>query len=154
MVPTFTVTTRIACDPDRAFAAGLDIDLHLRSMAKSGERAVGGVTSGPIGLGETVTWSARHFGLPWRMTSKITAYEAPARFVDEQISGPFRHWRHEHLFRADGTTTVMTDVIDFTAPAGPLGHLIAVSVLRPYLKNLISARNAELKATLEGRPGA
>lgn len=154
MVPAFTLTTRIQCDPDRAFAAGLDIDLHLRSMAKSGERAVGGVTSGRIGPGETVTWSARHFGLPWRMTSKITAYRPPARFVDEQVRGPFRHWRHEHLFEADGATTVMRDVIDFSAPAGPLGHVIAVGVLCPYLKNLISARNAELKAALEAGSGA
>ena len=42
-----------------------------------------------MSLGQTVTWQARHFGLPFRMTSKITEYERPTHFVDEQVSGPF-----------------------------------------------------------------
>src|SRR5437667_12407456 len=32
-------------------------------------------------LGETVTWRARHFGVPWTVTSKITALDRPSRFV-------------------------------------------------------------------------
>jgi ligand-binding SRPBCC domain-containing protein len=148
-VTGFVLVTRVRCSVAAAFDASLDIDLHLASMARSGERAVGGVTSGRIGLGESVTWRARHFGLPWRMTSKITEHERPSRFVDEQVSGPFRRWRHEHLFEADGAGTRMTDVIDFAAPAGPLGHLVAVTALRPYLKRLIARRNATLAAALE-----
>jgi ligand-binding SRPBCC domain-containing protein len=117
-------------------------------MSASGERAVGGVTSGRIGLGESVTWSARHFGLPWRMTSTISAYARPSRFVDEQTKGPFRTWRHEHLFAPDPAGTRMTDIVDFTAPLGPLGSVVAVVVLTPYLNRLIARRNAELEATL------
>ncbi len=147
-MPRFVIDTVLRCSAEAAFDAGLDIDLHLESMADSGERAVGGVTSGRIGPGETVTWRARHFGIPWRMTSKITAYERPTRFVDEQVRGPFRRWHHEHLFRADGDGTVMTDVVEFEAPAGPVGRLIAVTVLLPYLRRLIARRNATLRAAL------
>lgn len=70
-------------------------------MARSGERAVGGRTSGELALGESVTWRAVHFGIPFRMTVAITEHEAPDRFVDEQVRGPFGRWRHEHLFAAD-----------------------------------------------------
>jgi ligand-binding SRPBCC domain-containing protein len=149
-VPRFVIDTELRCPPTRAFAASLDIDLHLRSMAASGERAVAGVTAGRIGPGETVTWAARHFGLPWQMTSVITEYEEPVRFVDEQVRGPFRSWRHEHLFTAGGAGTLMRDVVDFTAPVGPLGGLVAVAVLRPYLERLIVRRNTELTAHLSG----
>ena len=40
-VSSFVVRTVVRCDPDAAFRAGSDIDLHLVSMADSGERAVG-----------------------------------------------------------------------------------------------------------------
>ena len=145
----FVITTQIGCPPAAAFDASLDIDLHLRSMAASGERAVGGVTSGKIGPGESVTWSARHFGVRWRMTSTISAYERPVRFVDEQVRGPFRSWRHEHRFEERAGGTRMTDVVDFAAPLGPLGDVVAVTVLRAYLRGLIVRRNAALKAAVE-----
>jgi ligand-binding SRPBCC domain-containing protein len=148
-VAGFVVRTVLRCAVGAAFDAGCDIDLHLASMAASGERAVGGVTSGRIGPGQSVTWRARHFGIAWRMTSVISEYERPDRFVDEQVRGPFRRWRHEHLFRAEDGRTVMTDVIEFEAPAGPLGALLAATVLRPYLRRLIVKRNAGLAAVLE-----
>lgn len=146
----FVVHTRLRCGVAAAFDAGVDIDLHLAAMSGSGERAVAGVTTGRIGPGESVTWQARHFGLRWRMTSKITEYDRPVRFVDEQVRGPFRRWRHEHLFRRDGAGTLMIDLVDFEAPAGPIGKLVAMTVLRPYLRRLIVRRNASLAAALQG----
>lgn len=61
------------------------------------ERAISGVTSGLIGLGEEVTWRARHFGIPFTMTSKITALDGLRRFVDVQQRGPFHRFHHEHV---------------------------------------------------------
>jgi len=58
---TIRITTWIAAPPERCFDAARDLDLHLRSMAHTGERAVAGRTSGLIELGEEVTWRARHF---------------------------------------------------------------------------------------------
>jgi ligand-binding SRPBCC domain-containing protein len=34
------------------------------------------------------------------MTSRITEWSRPERFVDEQVRGPFAAFRHEHLFEA------------------------------------------------------
>lgn len=58
-------------------------------MAKSREKAVGGVTAGLISLGEEVTWRAWHFGVPLHMTSRITEMVPSDYFVDEQIKGRF-----------------------------------------------------------------
>lgn len=69
--------------------------------------------------------------------------------VDEQTRGPFRSWRHEHLFTEvedAPAATLMRDVIDFSAPAGPVGTLVATTVLRPYLTRLIERRNRYLAA--------
>jgi ligand-binding SRPBCC domain-containing protein len=103
-------------------------------------------------LGDTVTWRARHFGIAFQMTSAITGYQYPSRFVDEQLHGPFQRWRHEHTFTAaaDGKT-VMTDVVQFQSPLGPLRCLADRLVLDRYLPRLLRQSNAWLKTTLEAR---
>lgn len=118
-------------------------------MADSGERAVGGVTGGLIGLGETVTWRAKHFGVPFTMTSRITEYEHPRRFVDEQQRGPFRRFRHEHLFDDVGGSTLMVDRISFGAPLWVVGDVVERAVLGRYLEKLIRERNGYLKNQAE-----
>lgn len=149
MTVRFTVVTDIAATPAAVFALSLDVDAHLDSMAASGERAVGGVTGGALRLGDEVTWRARHFGVPFTMTSRITALDAPQRFVDEQVRGPFRSFRHEHRFEATAAGTHMVDEVRFDAPLGPLGRLVEGAVLGRYLERLIEQRNAHLREVLE-----
>jgi hypothetical protein len=50
-MPKIDITTRIAAPPERCFDLSRDLDLHLRSMGQSGERAIAGRTSGMIELG-------------------------------------------------------------------------------------------------------
>ncbi|MEU2613932.1 SRPBCC family protein [Micromonospora sp. NPDC007271] len=150
-MPRIELATDVQAVPETVFDACLDVDLHTESMGTSAERAIGGVTTGRLAAGDAVTWEARHFGLPWRMTVRITDYRRPHGFTDEQVSGPFGRWRHEHSFTpnsAKSSTTIMRDVIDFTAPMGPVGGLVASLILRPYLQRLIARRNAYLAASV------
>ena len=149
MTVAFRVVTEIAAPVERVFALSLDIGAHERSMADTDERAVAGTTSGTIGLGESVTWRARHFGIVWSMTSRVTALEAPGRFVDEQVRGPFARFRHEHRFEPSADGTRMVDEVVFRAPLGPLGWLAERVALARYLPRLIAARNASLRDELE-----
>lgn len=149
----FEVTTTIAAPAERVFDISLDIEIHTASMADSGEEAIGGITSGRMTLGDTVTWQARHFGLRWQMTSMISAYDRPSYFVDEQVAGPFKRWHHTHHFDPDGSGgTVMRDVIDFAAPLGPVGTIAELAVLDWYMPRLIKIRNAEVKTAAEAPP--
>jgi ligand-binding SRPBCC domain-containing protein len=144
--------TVIAAPAGACFGLSLSVDAHTASMRRSGESAIGGVTSGIMKLGDTVTWRARHFGIVFRMTSAITEYQYPSRFVDEQLHGPFRRWWHEHTFTATANgRTVMTDVVQFQSPLGPLGRLADRLVLGRYMPHLLRQRNAWLKTTLEAR---
>lgn len=150
-MPTCIIETRIAAPAERCFALSLSVDAHTDSMARSGERAVAGVTSGEIGPGQSVTWTARHFGIRLRMTSRITAYERPTRFVDEQTAGPFARWWHEHTFEAVDGGTRMVDRVEFAAPFGVLGRVVEGLLLTRYVERLIRQRNAWLVRELEGR---
>ncbi|PWC08316.1 SRPBCC family protein [Mycetocola zhujimingii] len=146
MPVSFECTTESVLSVDRLFDLSRDITAHTASLSRSRETAVGGVTDGLIGLTEEVTWRAWHFGLPLRMTSRITAMSAPHSFTDEQVRGPFRYFRHEHLFSPHGTGSVMVDRVSFAAPLGVLGRLAERLVLARYMRRLIEQRNAFLAA--------
>jgi ligand-binding SRPBCC domain-containing protein len=144
MTVRFVCRTESALPRERLFDLARSVDVHLESQQRAGERAVAGVTKGLIGEGQEVTWQARHFGLPLRMTSRITALDFPASFTDEQVKGPFKSFRHVHEFEATATGSIMTDRVEFTAPFGPAGRLAEKLVLRRYLERLIVDRGTFL----------
>jgi ligand-binding SRPBCC domain-containing protein len=146
MAVYFECTTRTSTPKSELFDLARSIDAHKDSMARSREDAIDGVRTGLISLGEEVTWRAWHFGVPVRMTSRITQMEAPDFFVDEQVKGPFRRFRHVHEFSEDSEGTTMVDRIEFAAPFGPLGRVAEKLVLARYLQALIEARNRHLAA--------
>jgi ligand-binding SRPBCC domain-containing protein len=117
-------------------------------MLASDERAVAGVTDGLIGAGEEVTWQARHFGVTWRMTSRIVDFDPPRRFVDQMVRGPFVAFRHEHLFEPHGDGTRMTDVIAFRTPV----RIVAELPVGIYLRRLMRTRNDAIRRKAEAAP--
>ena len=151
-MPLIVLETLIAAPPERCFDLSVDVDVHQASVAWSRERAVAGVMTGRMCLDDQVTWEARHLGRTWRMTSRITEYERPARFVDAMVAGPFATFRHEHVFQArdGGTSTSMADRLLYRSPLGPLGVLADVVGLNRYVRSLLSARNRYLKGVAEG----
>lgn len=72
-----------------------------------------------MGVGTLIEYRLRLHGIPIRWRTRISAWEPPIRFVDEQVSGPYRRWVHEHTFEATHRgTTLARDVIDYAAPGG------------------------------------
>jgi ligand-binding SRPBCC domain-containing protein len=143
---TFRIVTELAAPVEACFDLSRSIDLHLESMLASDERAVAGVTSGLIGAGEEVTWEARHLGVTWRMTSRIVEFDPPNRFVDEMVRGPFRAFRHEHVFEASGMGTRMVDVITFRTPLA----ILTERAVGLYLRRLMRVRNAAIQLKAHG----
>lgn len=143
--------TQIHSPVATVFDLSRSIDLHIESIKHTGERAIAGKTSGLIGLNETVTWRAKHFGIWQNLTSKITVFGPPHLFVDEMVQGAFKSFRHEHRFEAiDANTTLMTDVFEFESPLGILGRLANVLFLKRYMTKLLTVRNAVIKQAAEG----
>jgi ligand-binding SRPBCC domain-containing protein len=144
------VVTLIRAVPETVFDLELDADVHAASMAASGETAVTSTGRPALGLGDEVTFTARHFGISWRLVGRVTECDRPRRFVDQQVRGPFRHMRHEHLFEpVGGGATRMIDRISFTAPLGPLGAVAGRAVLGPYLRRLLKQRAAYVRRLAE-----
>ncbi len=147
-----TVTTRVEIDsPIRhCFDLARDIDVHTRTVWKhTKEKAIRGVTSGPIGQGQTVTFEATHLGVRQRLTSLITEYREPFLFVDEMQKGAFKKLRHVHEFEEIGGKTVMTDTLTFEAPLGIVGRWVEKLILEEYMRKFLEHRNNELKKLAE-----
>lgn len=152
-MPIIELETKIQAPPALCFDLARDVDLHQRSMSKSGEEAIAGITTGLIGLGEHVTWRARHFGLTHLHTAKITAFERPSFFRDEMVAGRFASFVHDHHFTPSEGGTCMRDIVRFRSPLGLLGALVDALVLKRYLQRLLADRNQAIRAEAEnGQP--
>ena len=132
--------------PSQAFDLALSVTAHLASMARSREQVIGRDASDPLRLGDEITWQGWHFGIPWRLTSRITEFDRPHRFTDEQVRGPFHRFDHEHRFEPFDGGSRMTDTVEFEAPAGCIGVLVERFVLASYVRAIIEERNRWLAA--------
>jgi ligand-binding SRPBCC domain-containing protein len=148
-VPKLIVETFIAAPREVVFDAARDIGLHCQTASHTRERAVAGVTSGLIGLGESVTFEGVHFGVRQRLTARITEFDASHRFVDEMTKGAFQSLRHVHEFETAPGGTLMRDTIEWTAPFGPIGRIADALFLKHHLRNFLRRRNADLKDAIE-----
>lgn len=148
-MPTIRLETYIHAPPERCFDLSLSVDLHAQSQAHARERPVAGVLTGEMRLGDTVTWEAVHFGVKQRLTSRITAYERPAQFVDEMVTGVFERLHHTHIFVPQPPGTLMIDIFTFRAPLGVLGRLAEALFLTRYMKSLLLTRNSYLERLAE-----
>ncbi|AZS41941.1 MULTISPECIES: SRPBCC family protein [Microbacterium] len=151
-MPRFALETVIGATPAEVFAASLDPELHVKSMARFGETMVEAPAGGVFTEGTTATWRARHFGIPFRLRSLVFDVDPPHGFSDRQIAGPFAAFLHEHRFEEHPDGTLMRDTVTFRSPFGPLGRLVDALVLGRYMRRLISERNAILAAEF-GEPG-
>ncbi|MFC7787408.1 SRPBCC family protein [Microbacterium sp. MAHUQ-60] len=143
---TFALERLVPAPPEAVFDLSLDVGLHLESQSSRGERAVGGRTSGMLGEGDQITWSARHFGIRFRMSSVVFDVDRPRRFRDRQTQGPFGAFLHTHEFLPAPDGTLMRDTIEFRSPLGPLGRLVDALIMRRHLLAVITERNDAISA--------
>lgn len=148
---SFMLERVIRAQPAAVFAASLDPALHVESMARYGETMVDGPADGAFTEGATVTWRARHFGIPFHLTSIVFDIHAPRGFRDRQIKGPFRDFLHEHEFLEHPHGTLMRDTVAYRSPFGPIGALVDRLFMREYLRRLIDERNAIVAGSVERR---
>ena len=148
-MPVIKLLTTINAPIHIVFNLSRSIDLHKISTAHTNEEAIAGVTSGLIGMGESVTWRAKHLGITQKLTSKITAFNFPHYFTDEMVAGPFKSFKHEHIFKEEDGVVTMTDVFDYKSPLGFLGSVADALFLECYMTKLLTERNRVVKQFAE-----
>ena len=152
-MPIITIETQIDVPVEVCFDMAWDIELHCLTAARTKERAVGGITVGLIGLGDSVTFEAVHFGLRQRLSATVVKFERPKYFVDEMTRGAFQSMRHTHEFIPTASGTRMADTLEWKSPLGILGVIADKLFLQRYMVTFLTERNQNLKAFAERSPG-
>ena len=112
------------------------------------------LTPRPIAMAEgtLIEYHLRLHGLPIRWLTRIAVWEPPHRFVDEQLRGPYRLWRHEHTFEPDGSGgTLARDHVEYQIRGGEaLGAVANRLLVARDLERIFSYRAAELDKSFRG----
>ncbi|MFC7785978.1 MULTISPECIES: SRPBCC family protein [unclassified Rossellomorea] len=148
-MPTIRQITHINAPVSVCFDLARNVDIHTQTTSKTKERAIGGVTSGLLEIGDTVTWEAVHFGVKQRLTAQIVEMDAPHSFTDVMVKGAFTSFTHIHEFSQQDNGTLMKDTFSYEAPLGIIGTLADKLFLKRYMHTFIKMRANELKKIAE-----
>ena len=137
---------RIARPVDEVFAFFVDAGnlerltpafLHFRILSPPPIR---------IQAGTTIAYRLRLWRVAFNWVTRIVVFEPERRFVDQQIAGPYRLWRHLHEFWPLAGGTLMRDVVEYELPYGPLGVLAHGVLVGRTLDRIFDYRRAQVAA--------
>jgi ligand-binding SRPBCC domain-containing protein len=102
------------------------------------------VTPQPLEIraGAEIDYRLKIRGVPVQWRSRISVWEPPGRFVDEQVRGPYRRWVHEHRFTEDSGRTWCEDHVQYAPPGGALVDRLFV---RRDVQNIFAYRSQRLR---------
>ena len=111
-------------------------------------------TAGDIEMrrGLEIDYTIRWLGLPLPWRTRITEYQPPRCFVDEQLRGPYKLWRHRHDFQEMNGVSVIADRVEYELPMGFLGRIAHGVIVGRQLKGIFAYRQRAIAAIL-GIPG-
>ncbi len=99
----------------------------------------------PIYSGMKIDYTVRPlFKIPMRWTTVIKKVDAPNKFMDKQLKGPYSLWEHTHTFEQVAGGVKMTDDVQYALPLGWLGILAHWLVVGSKLKNIFDFREETL----------
>jgi ligand-binding SRPBCC domain-containing protein len=102
--------------------------------------------------GSLIRYVLRWGIIPMRWKTEITEWNPPHQFVDDQISGPYALWRHEHQFSALGEGTMVRDHVEYALPLWPASIPVHRLIVRRDLERIFNFRTQRLTELLGGEP--
>ena len=111
--------------------------LHFRILS---------VHPSPIVKGTLIRYSLRWRIFPIHWTTEIIEWDPPHRFADLQSKGPYKLWRHEHRFAAEGSGTRITDEIHYALPFGFVGRIAHRLRVRSDVEGIFAYRKSVVRS--------
>lgn len=153
-VVSFTRHQTIPGDPSHIWAFFANpLNLSLITPPYMRLRTLSDLTLLPhkIYPGQLIEYRLRPFPMfPVRWLTEIMLVSEGFSFVDEQRSGPYRLWRHEHYFRPVSGGVEMTDIVNYEVPFGWLGGLANALFVRRQVDGIFDYRFGEIERLFPG----
>ena len=113
------------------------------------------LTPRPIAMAEgaLIDYRLALHGVPCRWHTRIDQWIPGRRFVDRQLSGPFRAWVHTHTFEPRPGGTLIRDHVVYRMPLGPLGELARRALIGRDLERIFDYRRDAIERLLVEQGG-
>ncbi len=92
-----------------------------------------------ITKGTEILYTLGLFGIRFRWRSRISRWDPPRSFVDEQLQGPYALWHHEHRFEEIQGGTRIYDSVHYALPFWPFSAPVH-PLVRAQLKRIFEYR--------------
>jgi len=83
--------------------------------------------------------------IPMHWTTEITHCKDMEYFIDEQRTGPFALWHHEHHFRSTPGGVEMKDMLTYSLPLGFLGRVVNWLFISNQIDSIFAYREQVLR---------
>ena len=146
-VHRFSLETTLALPRERVFpffAAATNLELITPPELRF--RVVSQV---PVDIrqGTLITYRLSLYGVPFKWLTRISVWDPPREFVDEQLEGPYRQWIHRHTFSDAGEGTRMQDTVDYALPLYPFGE-VAAPLVAAQVRRIFAYRTSAIERLL------
>ena len=150
-MPVLERTTFIAAPESTVFAFFSDPKNLARITPPSRGFEIVEAPERSLRAGDRIRYRIRLLGIPVPWVTHISEWTEGTYFVDEQESGPYKRWRHEHrLQRAEGGV-LMVDRVEYELPLGAVGAFFGGWWVRRNLRTIFDYR-AKVIGELFPRP--
>lgn len=150
---TFRRRQHIAASPDRVWEfVSAPSNLKKITPPYMGFDITSDGADGSMYEGMIITYRVSPLaGIKMNWVTEITHVEEGRFFVDDQRSGPYALWHHQHFIEPDGDGTLMTDIVTYMPPFGLLGRIANRLIIRRRLKEIFDYREKSMIRWAEGR---
>lgn len=107
---------------------------------------------GPMYQGMIIQYTVTPLlGIPLPWVTEITHVADRQYFVDEQRFGPYSFWHHMHTFKIVDGGVMMTDILHYRLPFGPVGKLVHALFVGAMVDGIFEFRTKVLKDIFPGK---
>jgi ligand-binding SRPBCC domain-containing protein len=104
------------------------------------------LTDEPIYSGMKIDYTVSPLlNVPLKWTTEITGVNAPVKFTDKQLKGPYKQWIHTHTFTSVPGGVRMEDEVQYSLPLGIAGPLIHSLIVKNKLEEIFDFRKKRLE---------
>ncbi|MFT3948860.1 MAG: SRPBCC family protein [Agriterribacter sp.] len=143
------LTTFIKAPADRVFNLCRNSTIFKKAFEGRKETLTASASDILVKQGDTMTLSAKHLGKTRALTLRITEMEAQQKFVEEQVKGDLKSFRHEHHFMEVENGTIVIDLVEMEEPRDAIGGMLGKIFLKNYFEKILSKRNELIRQYAE-----
>lgn len=143
------LTTFIKAPVERVFDLCRNTTVYKKALEGRKESLVAGTTGILVNAGDTITLSAKHLGKTRMITARVIEMNIPEKFVEEQVKGDLKSFRHEHHFKSVENGTLVIDLVEMEEPRDAIGSILGKLFMKKYFETLLNKRNALVKLYAE-----